>query len=137
MKKLITACSVIISLLLVLSACQAPEPTNLYFTISAEATSTTDALLPEIHREITFPITALETKTVMFAILYACDALGYEHVREGKYNEILVSVAGRINTPDAGWVIEATYRDGTVAPVTTDSVLDDITRISIAYQSKA
>jgi hypothetical protein len=137
MKRLIAALLVMTFLLLTLSACQTPEPTSLYFTISAEAAVTHGETLPAIHREITFPLSALETKTVMFAILYACDALGYEHVREGKYNENLVSVAGRANQADAYWAIEATYQDGRTAPVTTDSTLDGMVRLSITYQKKA
>ena len=133
MQKFVALFLIVTMLLVACTACAEQEPTHIYFTISAPAVSG-DEPLPAIHRTITFPISALEKKTVMFAILYACDALGYSHEREGKYNENLVSVAGRVNLTDSFWVIEASDKNGNSIPVTTDSALDGIVNLSIAYQ---
>ncbi|MBQ8351429.1 MAG: hypothetical protein IJY20_05250 [Clostridia bacterium] len=119
-----------------LTAC-APneENTHIRFTIKAEATTIGEETLPDVQHEISFPKSVLEKQTVMFAILYACDALGYPYERDGKYYEILVSVAGRANLADSFWVIEATDDEGHVMPITTDDEIDNIVSLSLTYQS--
>ena len=108
---------------------------HIYFTISAEATTVGEESLPAIYHEITFPKSAMEKQTVMFAILYGCDALGYPYERDGKYYEILTSVAGRSNLADSAWVIEASDKNGTPIAVTTDDEIGDIVYLSITYKT--
>lgn len=137
MKKYIAVFVVLCCVLLCCSACAPKETTHIRFTIKADATELDGQSLPTIYREITFPVSALEKKTVLFAILYACDALGYSYEREGKYHEILASVAGRDNLPEAAWVIEAADQSGSFSLVSTDDAIDHIAYLSITYKANA
>lgn len=133
MKRTAVLCCLLACCLLLLPSCAEGEPTHIVFSISAEEMHEGGTVLPAVEHVITLPRTALEEQTVMAAIVYACDALGYPYLREGKYSEILVSVAGRANTADKAWKIEAIDTKGNARPVTTDDGMENIVRLSVTY----
>ena len=124
-----------ISLLLPLSACGGAKATHIYFSISAEAVpaSADQEALPAIAHNISLPIAALPKMDVMHAIEFAVQSLGYECVREGKYSEILASVAGRPNGDSGHWQIEGTEANGNPLSLSTDSTLERVHTLSITY----
>lgn len=133
MKRTAVLCCLLACCLFFLPSCAENEPTHIVFVISAQETNENGTVLPAIEHVITLPRAALEDQTVMAAIVYACDALGYPYLREGKYSEILVSVAGRTNTTDRAWKIEAVDTNGNARFVTTDEELQNIVRLAVTY----
>jgi hypothetical protein len=137
MKKQIFVLLFLVCFILSCVSCSSADGTHIHFSIRADATNVDGTDFPAIRRDISFPKTAVEKKTVLFFILYACDTLGYEYERDGKYHEILTSVAGRRNLPDYGWVIQAADKSGKPITATTDTEIGDIAYLTITYQALA
>lgn len=135
MKKRILAVLLCACLCLAFSACGPQEATAIFFTMTAEAEPATDerAALPAISRTISFPVSELPEVTVMQAVIYGCEALGHPSEREGKYSEILVSLAERKNGERGEWVIEGKDTHGNVIPLSTDDTLEGIVALSVTY----
>ena len=120
-------------LLTMMAGCAEAPDSNIHFTIYAPAT---DDGLAEIDRTVTFPRTAVERNTVMGAMMCACDAMGYSYERDGKYNEILVSIAERPHGMPGEWIFEGKDKNGNPLPVTVETVLDGIVYLTVTYQTK-
>lgn len=137
MKKQALVLIFVVCLALSSVSCSSGENTHIRFSIRADAKTVDGIELPAIDHDISFPKSAVEKKTVLFAILYACDTLGYEYEREGKYHEILASVAGRRNLPDHAWIIQASDINGNPLTATTDTEIGEIAYLTITYQATA
>ncbi len=136
MKKRILSLLLAACLCLPLFACAGQDTTtNIYFSIHAdEVPALGDSVtLPAIDRDIFFPLYPLEKQDVLHAIAYACNVLGYECIRDGKYSENLVSIEGRTNGENSYWVIEGKDESGKAIPLKLDSGLRNVYSISITY----